>query len=63
MPVKTSLELSCKPPGYIVNIGGKQWCVGEKLSSKNPRSKLNKSKHVKKGKNKPKKTTRSKSNK
>ena len=43
MPVKTSLELSCKFPGYIVNIGGKQWCVGEKLSSKNPRSKLNKS--------------------
>jgi hypothetical protein len=53
MPAKTALEISCKSPGTIVTIDGKQWCVGEKIISKNPRSKWNKknqSKKEKKGK-------------
>jgi hypothetical protein len=53
MPAKTALEISCKPPGTIVTIDGKQWCVGEKIISKNPLSKWNKksqSKKRKKGK-------------
>ena len=45
MPSKKSLKKSCKPPGYLVFIGGKEWCVGEKLISKNPRSPLNKRKN------------------
>jgi len=44
MTKKTALEISCKPPGTIVVIDGKQWCVGEKIISKNPRSQWNKSK-------------------
>ena len=44
MPSKKSLKNTCKPPGYLVFIDGKEWCVGEKLSSKNPRSTLNKKK-------------------
>lgn len=52
MTKKTALEISCKPPGTIVVIDGKQWCVGEKIISKNPRSRWNKSKtqNKKKGK-------------
>lgn len=34
----------CKSPGTLINIGGKWWCIGEKLSSKSKYSKLNKSK-------------------
>jgi len=45
MPPKKSLKNTCKSPGYLVFIGGKEWCVGEKLSSKNPRSPLNKKKN------------------
>lgn len=45
MPPKKSLKKSCKPPGYLVFIDGKEWCLGEKLSSKNPRSPLNKRKN------------------
>jgi len=54
MTKKTALEISCKPPGTIVVIDGKQWCVGEKIISKNPRSQWNKSKKQNK-KNKGKK--------
>lgn len=45
MPPKKSLKKSCKPPGYLVFIGGKEWCLGEKLISKNHRSPLNKRKN------------------
>jgi len=54
MPAKTALEISCKSPGTIVTIDGKQWCVGEKIISKNPRSKWNK-KNKKNKKNQSKK--------
>jgi hypothetical protein len=50
MPTKTALEISCKPPGTIVTIDGKQWCVGEKIISKNPRSRWNKKKQSKRKK-------------
>ena len=45
MSPKKSLKNTCKLPGYLVSIGGKEWCVGEKLISKNPRSPLNKKKN------------------
>jgi hypothetical protein len=44
----------CKAPGTLENIGGKWWCIGEKITSKWKHSKLNKSKKspAKKRKNK-----------
>lgn len=42
----------CKAPGTLVKIGGKWWCIGEKLSSKWKYSKLNKTKGKKHRKNK-----------
>ena len=46
---------TCKSPGTLVFIDGKEWCVGEKIISKNPRSRLNK-----KGKKDNNKTKRAK---
>ena len=53
MPSKKSMRKTCKSPGTLVFIDGKEWCVGEKIISKNPRSRLNK-------KNKKNKTKRRK---
>jgi len=55
MPPKKSTRKTCKSPGTIVFIDGKEWCVGEKIISKNPRSRLNK-----KGKKDNNKTKRAK---
>jgi len=37
----TSRKRICNAPGELVFIDGKFWCVGEKVVSKNPRSRWN----------------------
>ena len=38
----TTTTTTCRAPGELVFIDGKTWCVGEKIISKNPRSRWNK---------------------
>ena len=51
MPSKKSTRKTCKSPGTLVFIDGKEWCVGEKIISKNTRSRLNKKNKTKRRKN------------